>query len=87
MIELNKIYNEDNMLTMSKIENLSIDYCLTSPPYNVSNDSLKKYKDFDDSFAMNDYFEQQKNLISELLRITKNHVFIIFKWFQETKLH
>jgi len=75
MIELNKIYNEDNMLTMSKIENLSIDYCLTSPPYNCIVKNKNKYIDFHDNYSMNDYFEQQKNLISELLRITKNHVF------------
>ena len=34
MIELNKIYNEDCLITMSKIPDNSIDLIVTSPPYN-----------------------------------------------------
>jgi site-specific DNA-methyltransferase (adenine-specific)/site-specific DNA-methyltransferase (cytosine-N4-specific) len=33
MIELNKIYNEDCLVTLSKMENNSVDLIVTSPPY------------------------------------------------------
>lgn len=33
-MELNKIYNEDCLTTMSKMEDNSIDLVITSPPYN-----------------------------------------------------
>tara|TARA_R110000824_G_scaffold147513_1_gene316973 strand:- start:3344 stop:4012 length:669 start_codon:yes stop_codon:yes gene_type:complete len=60
---------------MSKMQDNFIDYSLTSPPYNISNDVLSKYKTFSDNMDPEDYFENQKNVISELLRVTKNHVF------------
>ena len=74
-IELNKIYCESNLETMNRMDDLSIDYVLTSPPYNVFNKSLSKYKDFKDDFSQSQYFEQQKELIKEMLRVTKNHIF------------
>lgn len=74
-LEFNKIYNESNLETMYKMPDKSIDYILTSPPYNVVNKSLSKYKDFKDDFSQNEYFEQQKELINEMLRVTKNHIF------------
>ena len=39
-MELNKIWNEDNLITMSEhIDEKSIDVILTSPPYNNSRDN------------------------------------------------
>jgi site-specific DNA-methyltransferase (adenine-specific)/modification methylase len=74
-LEINKIYCESNLDTMKKMQDKSIDYVLTSPPYNVNNDSLTKYKEFKDDLTQDNYFEQQKNLINELLRVTKKHIF------------
>jgi len=79
-MEINKIYCESNLETMARMEDKSIDYVLTSPPYNIgynnmNGNSSKKYKEFDDNFSDDDYFEQQVYLIEELLRVTKNHVF------------
>jgi len=74
-MEINKIYNEDNLLTMSRMQDKSIDYILTSPPYNVKTERIAKYKDFKDDYSQEQYFEQQKQVISEMLRITKNHIF------------
>ena len=74
-LELNKIYCESNLDTMKRMDDLSIDYVLTSPPYNVTSESLSKYNEFLDNFTSDEYFEQQKNLITELLRVTKNHIF------------
>ena len=33
-MELNKIYNEDCLLTLGKMEDNSVDLIVTSPPYN-----------------------------------------------------
>ena len=41
MIEYNKIYNEDCLITMSNMENNSVDLTVTSPPY----DDLRTYND------------------------------------------
>ena len=77
-MEINKIYCESNLDTMAKMPNNFVDYVLTSPPYNVGYDKMngndiKKYKDYKDN--LDDYFLNQKNLIDELLRVTKNHIF------------
>ena len=74
-MEINKIYCESNLETMKRMDDLSIDYVLTSPPYNVKTNHISKYEDFKDSFSQEQYFEQQKQLITELLRVTKNHIF------------
>ena len=74
-LELNKIYNESNLETIKKFTDKSIDYVLTSPPYNVKTKRISKYKNFKDEFTQEQYFNQQKELIIELLRVTKNHIF------------
>ena len=74
-MEINKIYNEDCFDTIAKMPNNFVDYTLTSPPYNVGNNNMveKKYNNFNDK--LDNYFENQKNLINELLRVTKKHIF------------
>lgn len=58
MIELNKIYNENCLVTMSKMKNDFIDMVITSPPY----DDLRDYKGYS--------FEFEK-IANELYRILK----------------
>ena len=77
-MELNKVYCESNLETMKRMPDGFIDYVLTSPPYNVgynqmNGDNTKKYKEFDDNLT--NYYESQKQLINELLRVTKKHIF------------
>lgn len=76
-MEINKIYNESNLETMAKMPNGFVDYVLTSPPYNVGNNNMDggkdKYEEYTDD--LDDYYENQKNLIIELLRVTKKHIF------------
>jgi DNA modification methylase len=74
-MEINKIYCESNLETMAKTPDNFVDYVLTSPPYNVNTERIAKYKDFKDDLTQDSYFEQQKELITELLRITKKHIF------------
>ena len=42
MIELNKIYNEDCVDTMKRMDDNFVDLTITSPPY----DNLRKYNGF-----------------------------------------
>lgn len=89
-LELNKIYCESNLDTMARMEDNSIDYVLTSPPYNVGKNGLngegKKYDLHNDSLNRLDYFQQQKQLIEELLRVTKKHIFYNIQLLSGNKL-
>ncbi len=58
MVELNKIYNEDCMETMKRMEDNFIDLTVTSPPY----DDLRDYKVYNFDF---------EKIAKELYRITK----------------
>ena len=57
-MEINKIYNEDNLITMSKMSDNFIDLTVTSPPY----DSLRTYTGY--------AFDFEKTA-RELYRVTK----------------
>jgi site-specific DNA-methyltransferase (adenine-specific)/modification methylase len=90
MIQLNKIYNEDCIKTMSKMSNNFVDYSLTSPPYNVGKNQLngegKKYISINDKLSESEYFNSQKKLINELLRVTKNHIFYNIQMLSANKI-
>lgn len=58
MIEINKNYNESNLVTLNKIPDNTIDLTITSPPY-------------DDLRAYNGFTLDWQNLIKELYRVTK----------------
>lgn len=57
-MEINKVYNEDCLVTMFKMPNEFVDLTITSPPY----DNLRDYKGFNFSF---------EHIAKELFRITK----------------
>ena len=69
MMELNKIYNEDCLITMSKIEDNSIDLTITSPPYDDLRTYNNKVKGITTEF--NGYSFDFENIAKELYRITK----------------
>lgn len=58
-IEVNKIYNEDCLYTMSRMRDNFIDLTVTSPPY----DNLRNYNEFEFDWG---------ETIKELYRVTKN---------------
>lgn len=77
----NKIYQQDNignliindncLNILYNIPDNSIEYCLTSPPYNRKrNDKYKNFRDIN-----NDWYQLNVDVIKQLLRITKNHIF------------
>ncbi len=84
-LELNKIYNEPNLDTMSKMPDKFVDLVITSPPYNIrtrirngeytsrekSEHFSKKYKHFDDDLPIKDFYELHSKILHELLRVSK----------------
>lgn len=84
MIDINKIYNEDCLLTLSKMEDNSVDLVITSPPYNKNIyapatgtgwSALRgrqiAYDEYNDAMPQEQYESWQKNVISECLRVLK----------------
>jgi len=78
-MERNRVYNEDCIKTMKKMGDKSIDYVITSPPYNFGKDNFhahnSKYTEYKDNLSQKEYFEWQKDIIKELLRVTKKYIF------------
>jgi len=79
MIEVNKIYGESCLDTMSRMGMKSVDYIITSPPYNFGKDNIhqldSKYAGYTDNLSQEDYYLWQEKVIQEMLRVTKYHVF------------
>lgn len=65
------IYNMDCFVGMKDLQDKSIDYVFTSPPYNRKRND--KYKLYDDTIV--DYYQFLVKVVDELLRVCKNHVF------------
>lgn len=87
-MEYNRIYHEDCMKTLSRMEDNSIDLIITSPPYNKNayatgagaSKSWKAmrgrqiaYDKYDDSKPPPVYEEWQKQVITECVRVLKPH--------------
>lgn len=84
-MEINKIYNQHCLDTMSLIPDNFVDMALTSPPYNmmtqvkynkyikrVSNThKSNKYISFDDGLKIEEFYNQHSKILKELLRVSK----------------
>lgn len=85
-MELNKIYCEDCLKTMSRMEDNSIDLIITSPPYNKNAYATDKggdkswsalrgrqipYDKYNDAIPPCEYEDWQRKVISECLRVSK----------------
>lgn len=61
----------DSINILPLFDDKMVDYSFTSPPYNRKrNDKYKSFNDVNDN-----WFEMNVNIINQLLRITKNHIF------------
>lgn len=83
-IEHNKIYNENCLDTLKRMETDSVDLVITSPPYNMNlrirngqycsrqivKELSTKYSHFDDNLPIDEYFELHLNVLKELLRVS-----------------
>ena len=67
MLELDKIYNEDCVKFLSKLDDNSIDLIVTSPPYNIGID----YDSWNDLMPWKDYLEWCKEWLSQCYRVLK----------------
>ena len=69
-METNLIYNEDNLVTMSRIESNSIDLIVTSPPYNIirPNSTDRGYDLYKDGMSNEEYIEWTLNMFREFER-------------------
>ena len=65
-MELNKIYNEDCLEGMKKLESDSVDLVVTSPPYF----NAREYSQWE---TYEDYLLDMKNIFIEVFRITKEN--------------
>ena len=84
MIELNKVYNETNLETLSKLPDDSVDLVITSPPYNmnlrirygkycsrqITKEFTTKYEGFEDNLPIDEFYELHSSIIKELLRVS-----------------
>lgn len=78
------LINADCLLAMKRIPDKSIDAVITSPPYNMNlrirngkycsrqivKEISTKYENFADNLPMDEYFEFNKKIISECLRVS-----------------
>jgi len=85
MLDLNQIYNENCVETMSKMPDKFVDLVVTSPPYNMrtrirngqytirekSEHFSKKYEFFDDAYSIDDFYSFHGAVLKELLRVSK----------------
>ena len=85
MLEVNNIYNMDCLEGLKLLSDNSIDLVVTSPPYNMrtrirngeyttrekSEHFSKKYEHFSDDLTIEEYYEFHKNVLTELLRVSK----------------
>lgn len=70
-MQLNTLLNKDCLLGMKDFPPDTFDYALTSPPYNRKrNDKYEKYDD-----TKENYYDFLVEVVENLLRITKNHIF------------
>ena len=79
-MDLNTIYLEDCMKTMSKMGTDAVDITVTSPPYNIGNRmnagfNKLKYDNTDDYLTIEQYQSKTKEWVDECLRVTRDHVF------------
>jgi len=85
IVVLNKVYNENCLNTMKKLNDNSVDLVVTSPPYNMNlrirngeycsrqivKEFSTKYSNFDDNLPIDEFYKLHSNIISELLRVSK----------------
>lgn len=78
------LINGDCLEELKKIKSNTIDLVFTSPPYNMNlrirngkycsrqivKELTTKYKDFNDNLPMDEYFEFNKNILNECLRVS-----------------
>ncbi len=68
MVEINKIYNEDCLLTMARMPDNFVDLVVTSPPYNCG----IAYDTYNDNREWSEYIQWAKTWLTEIKRVMKS---------------
>jgi site-specific DNA-methyltransferase (adenine-specific) len=71
MLEFNKIYNEDCLIGMSKLDDNSVDLVVTSPPYF----NLREYSQYD---TYEKYLSFIKEVATQIHRVVKSGRFVFW---------
>jgi site-specific DNA-methyltransferase (adenine-specific)/modification methylase len=86
MIELNKFYNEDCLVTISKMDGIKIDCVLTSPPYNMTKrkggyaDKQPRYDEYNDWKSESEYNEWTSGIFNELDKVLIKNGVILYNF-------
>ena len=72
MIELNKIYCEDCLDLLNRVDSNSVDLVFSDPPYNKN----KNYEVYQDNLPEDEYWDWVKRFIAEYKRISNNQLAI-----------
>lgn len=85
MLELNKIYNEDCLITMQKIDEHSIDCVLTSPPYNMTKRKggyadTGRYDVYNDFKEESVYIQDTVNVFNQFDKIVKPQGVVLYNF-------
>jgi len=77
---INKIYNEDCVLTMSKMESKTIDAIITSPPYNIirPNSTDRGYDIYKDDLTNDEYIEWTLKVFENYSNILKQNGIVLY---------
>ena len=68
---VNTIIQGDCLELFKRMPDKSVDYVITSPPYNQPR--WDKYNHFDDSFS--DYYKWLIRVVDNCIRVSRKHVF------------
>lgn len=85
-MEINKFYNEDCLVTMSKMTDESIDLILTSPPYNMTKrkggyaDKQPRYDEYNDWKTDEEYLEWSVKIFNSFDRILKKNKIVLYNF-------
>lgn len=85
MIELNKIYNEDCFVTMSKMDDSLINIVMTSPPYNMTKRKggyadTGRYDVYQDWLTEEEYVNKTIDLFNEFNRVIKPNGVVLYNF-------
>jgi len=92
-IIINRIYNEDCLITMKRMEDNSVDLILTDPPYGINIGKMSYTNSVDGGVAKrNDYKDHNKDwdneipsieIFKEIMRVSKNQIIFGGNYFTE----
>ena len=84
MLEINKIYNEDCLESMKKIDDKSIDFIFTDLPYNTTNNSWECEMPLNDYVELSGQYFYETDLF-KLAQVTDSSLEHTRDWFYKNK--